>query len=89
MHSKKIIEDDDRVRALNKQFGKNASLDPIDQVYTNYDEEKKDNEYSLKLRYRFEHSSLDLNNPGLLWLSHPLMSYRFQHTQQKVGKLLR
>ena len=45
--SKKIIEDDDRVRALNKQFGKNASLDPIDQVYTNYDEEKKDNEYRV------------------------------------------
>jgi hypothetical protein len=45
--SKKIIEDDARVRALNKQFGKNASLDPIDQVYTNYDEEKKDNEYRV------------------------------------------
>jgi hypothetical protein len=45
--SKKIIEDDDRVRALNKQFGKNASLDPIDQVYTNYDEQKKDNEYRV------------------------------------------
>lgn len=42
-----IIEDDARVRALNNQFKKNASLDPIDQVYTNYDEEKKDNEYRI------------------------------------------
>ena len=45
--SKKIIEDDARVRALNKHFGKTASLDPIDQVYTNYDEQKKDNEYRV------------------------------------------
>ena len=45
--SKKIIEDDARVRALNKYFGKTASLDPIDQVYTNYDEQKKDNEYRV------------------------------------------
>jgi hypothetical protein len=42
-----IIEDDARVRALNNHFKKNASLDPIDQVYTNYDEEKKDNEYRI------------------------------------------
>jgi hypothetical protein len=42
-----IIEDDARVRGLNNHFKKNASLDPIDQVYTNYDEEKKDNEYRI------------------------------------------
>jgi hypothetical protein len=42
-----IIEDDARVRALNNHFKKNASLDPIDQVYTNYDKEKKDNEYRI------------------------------------------
>jgi hypothetical protein len=39
------ITDPSRVSALNKHFGVDASTDPIEKVYTNYSEDKKDNEY--------------------------------------------
>ena len=34
---KRIIEDDARIKALNKQFGKNASLDEYYETFDNYD----------------------------------------------------
>ena len=43
----KQITDPTRVAALNKQFGVDASTDPIEQIYTNYSEDKKDNEYRI------------------------------------------
>lgn len=47
---KRIIEDDDRIKALNKQFGKNASLDEYYETFDNYDNspEKKKNKYRIK-----------------------------------------
>ena len=46
----RIIKNDDRVRALNKQFGKNASLDEDYETFGDYDNspEKKDNKYRVK-----------------------------------------
>jgi hypothetical protein len=46
----RVIKDDDRVRALNKQFGKNASLDEDYETFGNYDNsrEKRDNKYRVK-----------------------------------------
>jgi len=46
----RVIKDDDRVRALNKQFGKNASLDEDYETFSNYDNsrEKRDNKYRVK-----------------------------------------
>ena len=46
----RVIKDDDRVRALNKQFGKNASLDEDYETFGDYDNspEKKDNKYRVK-----------------------------------------
>jgi hypothetical protein len=41
------ITDPKRVAALNQHFGVDASTDPIDQIYTNYSEDKKDNEYRV------------------------------------------
>ena len=43
----KDITDPNRITTLNKKFNKTASLDPIDKVYSNYDEEKKDNQYRI------------------------------------------
>lgn len=47
---KRIIEDDARIKALNKQFGKNASLDADYETFGDYDNspEKKDNKYRIK-----------------------------------------
>jgi hypothetical protein len=46
----RVIEDDARVKALNKQFGKNASLDVDYETFGDYDNspEKKDNKYRIK-----------------------------------------
>jgi hypothetical protein len=46
----RVIEDDARVKALNKQFGKNASLDADYETFGDYDNspEKKDNKYRIK-----------------------------------------
>jgi hypothetical protein len=46
----RVIEDDDRIKALNKQFGKNASLDADYETFGDYDNspEKKDNKYRIK-----------------------------------------
>lgn len=46
----RVIKDDDRVRALNKQFGKNASLDEDYETFSNYDNspEKSKNKYRIK-----------------------------------------
>lgn len=44
----KKVTDRNKIKKLNYQFKKDVSLDPIDQVYSNYDEEKKDNEYRVK-----------------------------------------
>jgi len=46
----RVIKDDDRVRALNKQFGKNASLDEDYETFSNYDNspEKSKNKYRVK-----------------------------------------
>ena len=46
----RVIKDDDRVRALNKQFGKNASLDEDYETFGNYDNspEKSKNKYRIK-----------------------------------------
>lgn len=46
----RVIKDDDRVRALNKQFNKNASLDEDYETFGDYDNspEKKDNKYRVK-----------------------------------------
>jgi hypothetical protein len=44
----KKVTDRNKIKQLNYQFKKDVSLDPIDQVYSNYDEEKKDNEYRVK-----------------------------------------
>jgi hypothetical protein len=43
----KKVTDRNKIKQLNYQFKKDVSLDPIDQVYSNYDEEKKDNEYRV------------------------------------------
>jgi len=45
----KPIDDQNRLKSLNKYFKKEASLDSMDQVFTNYDdsEEKKDNLYKI------------------------------------------
>ena len=47
---KRVIEDDARVKALNKYFGKNASLDADYETFGDYDNspEKKDNKYRIK-----------------------------------------
>jgi hypothetical protein len=47
---KRIIEDDARIKALNKHFGKNASLDADYETFGDYDNspEKKDNKYRIK-----------------------------------------
>ena len=47
---KRIIEDDARIKALNKQFGKNASLDEYYETFGDYDNspEKKNNKYRIK-----------------------------------------
>ena len=47
---KRIIEDDARIKALNKQFGKNASLDEYYETFGDYDNspEKKNNKYRTK-----------------------------------------
>lgn len=47
---KRIIEDDARIKALNKQFGKNASLDEYYETFGDYDNspEKKKNKYRIK-----------------------------------------
>jgi len=47
---KRIIKDDARIKALNKQFGKNASLDADYETFGDYDNspEKKDNKYRIK-----------------------------------------
>jgi hypothetical protein len=46
----RVIKDDDRVRALNKQFGKNASLDEDYETFGDYDNspEKSKNKYRIK-----------------------------------------
>ena len=46
----RVIEDDARIKALNKQFGKNASLDADYKTFGDYDNspEKKDNKYRIK-----------------------------------------
>jgi hypothetical protein len=43
----KKVTDRNKIKQLNYQFKKDVSLDPIEQVYSNYDEEKKDNEYRI------------------------------------------
>jgi len=44
------LEDDDKIKALNKQFGKNASLEADYETFGDYDNspEKKDNKYRIK-----------------------------------------
>ena len=44
------LEDDKKIKALNKQFGKNASLDADYKTFGDYDNspEKKDNKYRIK-----------------------------------------
>lgn len=44
------LEDDDKIKALNKQFGKNASLDADYETFGDYDNssEKKNNKYRIK-----------------------------------------
>ena len=46
----RVIEDDARIKALNKQFGKNASLYADYKTFGDYDNspEKKDNKYRIK-----------------------------------------
>ena len=46
----RVIKDDDRVRALNKQFNKNASLDEDYETFGDYDNspEKSKNKYRIK-----------------------------------------
>ncbi len=46
----RVIEDDARIKALNKQFGKNASLDADYETFGDYDNspERKDNKYRIK-----------------------------------------
>jgi cytochrome c1 len=44
----KKVTDRNKIKQLNYQFKKDVSLDPIDKIYSNYDEEKKDNEYRVK-----------------------------------------
>ena len=47
---KRIIENAERIKALNKQFGKNASLDADYETFGDYDNssEKKNNKYRIK-----------------------------------------
>ena len=47
---KRVIKDAERIKALNKQFGKNASLDVDYETFGDYDNspEKKDNKYRIK-----------------------------------------
>jgi hypothetical protein len=44
----RVIKDDARVRALNKQFGKNASLDEDYETFSDYSPEKSNNKYRIK-----------------------------------------
>ena len=41
------ITDPNRIKNLNRQFKKDASVSQEEQIYTNYDEEKKDNLYRI------------------------------------------
>ena len=62
---KRIIEDDARIKALNKHFGKNASLDEYYETFGDYDNsrEKRDN------KYRIKNNSWERWVPGAQWSS--------------------
>ena len=57
------LEDDNKIKALNKQFGKNASLDEYYETFGDYDNsrEKRDN------KYRIKNNSWERWVPGAQW----------------------
>jgi hypothetical protein len=55
------ITDPNRIKNLNRQFKKDASVSQEQQIYTNYDEEKKDN------LYRIENGRWERQTPGSEW----------------------